>query len=136
MKTENTQVAVTPETLNVITQRVNSTNKFTKDEVERYRPQITAARKEKRERLGAMKASDVSSIVSKHMEQGFAVRDSKATSLKTGDKVVIELFRKNGAAPKPKAISEMSIEEITAALGDKAGEVLKALAMKAQAANA
>lgn len=136
MTTENTQVAITPEVKKVIRDRVNTTNRFEKSEIELYRAEITAARKEKRERLAGMKASDVSNVVSKHMEQGFIVKDTKSRSLKTGDKMTIELFRSKKSAPKAKAISEMSVEEITAALGDKAGDVFKALLAKAQGANA
>lgn len=135
-KEETTQIVVTPEAMKAIESRVNGSNKFSRDEIELYREQITLARKAKRERLGAMAASDVSNVISKHMEAGFVVKDTKQASLKTGDKIVVEFFRAKKARPKPKSISEMSVEEILDALGDKGGAVASALLAKIHAGKA
>lgn len=128
MTTENTQIIVL--TNDQITDRVNRSNKFNKEEITIHRTEITAARKERRESLKAMKASDVNNLIGKHMEQGFYVQKSEPRSMKTGDKITVEFFRPNAQAAKSKALSEMSVEEIVAGLGANAAKVMQALIAK------
>jgi hypothetical protein len=124
MPTENT--VVNENALVVLSEaeialRVNSTNKFTKDEMAAHKAVISKCRKEKRVTLGAMSTHEQDARISSLREQGFTVlHDVKFKDLSTGERVVVE-FKK----AKP-------VEQERATLRDQLAAALKEIeALKA-----
>lgn len=115
-----------------IKSRVNETNKFTKEEVTLYREDITKARRAKRAKLKAMNANEQDARNALYREEGFTeVVDQKKVIHKNGDEFLVTKVKRIEQKAKP--LSEMSVEEIMTGLGDKAGDLFKAMVTAAHA---
>jgi hypothetical protein len=105
--TENTQITLTTEEIRT---RVESTNRFTREEMIVYRNQIAKTRKARRERLHSKSTNEQVAIIASLHEDGYTqLHDVKRKVLKSGDRYVIELA-------KPKVNAKSKIEALEAEL--------------------
>ena len=115
---------LTPLTADEIGQRVQTTNRFTRAELDAYRPQIRQARADKKARLAAMTPNHQTALVAGLHEDGLTVlHDVRRTVLKSGAKQATIVLRD---PPKPRArkvtkaalraVERMSAEDLARAL--------------------